>query len=83
MYDVHSGQPRPTLLAKLVRQLAHGKSLEHPVLQSLGWWQRPGRVQFQPSIASVQPRVLKAVKQRAKAMSVSRDDESEDLEYAA
>ncbi len=63
--------------------MAHGKSLEHPVLQSLGWWQRPGRVQFQPSTASVQPRVLKTVNQRVKAMFVSRDDESEDPECAA
>ncbi|SFQ66181.1 family 1 glycosylhydrolase [Hymenobacter arizonensis] len=83
VFDVRSGQLRPTMLAKLVRHLAHGQKFEHPIMQSLGWWQRPSRVQFQPSTAPAQPRVLNAVKTREKATYASRHDESENLEYAA
>lgn len=49
VFDVRSGSPRPTLLAKLVQRLARGQAFRHPVLQTLGWWQRPGRIHFQPS----------------------------------
>ncbi|GAC1370865.1 MAG: family 1 glycosylhydrolase [Hymenobacter sp.] len=49
VFDVRSGQLRPTLLAKLVRSLTHGQPFGHPVLQSRGWWQRPERVHFLPS----------------------------------
>jgi dTDP-4-dehydrorhamnose reductase len=83
VFDVRSGQLRPTMLAKLVRHLAHGQKFDHPVMQSLGWWQRPGRVIFQPSTAPAQPRVLKAEKIRGKTAYVSHPDEQESLEYAA
>ena len=83
VFDVRSGQLRPTLLAKLVHRLAHGKSFEHPVMQSKGWWQRPGRVMFHPSAAPVQLPVLKAVKKRERAKYVVSLNQQENLEYAA
>ncbi|WP_071885844.1 family 1 glycosylhydrolase [Hymenobacter sedentarius] len=83
VFDVRSGRLRPTLLAKLVRHLAQGQPFEHPVMQSLGWWQRPGRFDFQPSVAPTQPPVLKAVKQRKLSRPAARLNEREDLEYAA
>jgi len=83
VFDVRSGQLRPTLLAKLVKQLAHGQVFDHPVLQSLGWWQRPGRAQFQPSAAPVEPMELKTSKPRVRAGFAARRVEQKDLGYAA
>jgi len=82
VFDVRSGQPRPTLLARLVRSLASGEPFRHPVLQSLGWWQRPGRVHFQPSAAPVPAPPAKAPNAPARAQSVVRRA-NEKLKYAA
>ena len=35
--------PRPTALAAMMRELAEGKPLSHPVLRGQGWWRRPNR----------------------------------------
>jgi len=84
VFDVRSGQPRPTLLAKLVRSLAHGQPFRHPVLQSLGWWQRPGRVHFQPSTAPAESvRANKVLQSRPKATTPARAATKEKLKYAA
>ncbi|QYF94144.1 sugar nucleotide-binding protein [Massilia sp. PAMC28688] len=42
-FDIRSPQPRPTALAAMMRELAGGKPLSHPVLRGQGWWRRPGR----------------------------------------
>ena len=42
-FDVRGPQPRPTAVATLMRELASGRPLSHPVLQGQGWWRRPGR----------------------------------------
>jgi dTDP-4-dehydrorhamnose reductase len=42
-FDVRSTPPRPTALAALMRELAAGRPLSHPVLRGQGWWRRPGR----------------------------------------
>ena len=42
-YDVRSQSPRPTALAGMMRELAAGQPLSHPVLRGQGWWRRPGR----------------------------------------
>jgi dTDP-4-dehydrorhamnose reductase len=42
-FDVRSPLPRPTALAAMMRELADGKPLSHPVLRGQGWWRRPGR----------------------------------------
>jgi len=42
-FDVRSPMPRPTALAAMMRELAYGKPLSHPVLRGQGWWRRPER----------------------------------------
>jgi dTDP-4-dehydrorhamnose reductase len=42
-FDVRSTLPRPTAVAAMMRELAGGKALSHPVLRGQGWWRRPGR----------------------------------------
>lgn len=42
-FDVRSPMPRPTALATMMRELAGGQPLSHPVLRGQGWWRRPGR----------------------------------------
>ncbi|WP_432714344.1 family 1 glycosylhydrolase [Pedobacter sp.] len=44
VFDLRSGFPRATALARLVRNLALGKPFEHPVVRGDGWWKRPGRI---------------------------------------
>ncbi|MCU0534087.1 MAG: sugar nucleotide-binding protein [Hydrococcus sp. Prado102] len=39
-------QPRPTAIAKMVRDLASGRQPNHPVLDTLGWWHRPSRLLY-------------------------------------
>jgi len=41
LFDVRSFEPRPTALTKLVKSLASGSELNHPVLKEDGWWKRP------------------------------------------
>ncbi|WP_229501997.1 family 1 glycosylhydrolase [Massilia cellulosiltytica] len=47
-FDVRGPQPRPTAVANLMRELASGRPLAHPVLQGQGWWRRPGRFLAKP-----------------------------------
>lgn len=47
-FDVRSVVPRATALATLMRDLASGGPLSHPVLKGQGWWRRPGRFSCQP-----------------------------------
>jgi dTDP-4-dehydrorhamnose reductase len=46
LWDVSSGTPRPTALASLARQLAHGQQPDDPVLTGPGWWQRELRLEY-------------------------------------
>jgi dTDP-4-dehydrorhamnose reductase len=50
-YDVRGEQPRPTAVAAMMRELATGRPLSHPVLQGQGWWRRPGRFLARPVAA--------------------------------
>ena len=43
-FDVRSGVPRPTVIAKAARAYGHGEDFDHPVLDSPGWWRRPPRL---------------------------------------
>jgi dTDP-4-dehydrorhamnose reductase len=47
-FDVRGPQPRPTAVASMMRELATGRPLSHPVLQGQGWWRRPGRFFAKP-----------------------------------
>ncbi len=42
-FDIRSPAPRPTLLAKAAHAIGQSGSFSHPVLDTPGWWQRPGR----------------------------------------
>ncbi len=46
LWDVSHGAPRPTALARLARQLAHGEEPQDPVLSGPGWWQRELRLHY-------------------------------------
>ncbi|MFK3738422.1 family 1 glycosylhydrolase [Massilia sp. TN1-12] len=47
-FDVRSQPPRPTAVARMMRELSSGTPLSHPVLRAQGWWRRPGRFLCQP-----------------------------------
>lgn len=38
VFDIRAAQPRPTALARMIRQIASGGELSHPVLTHRGWW---------------------------------------------
>jgi dTDP-4-dehydrorhamnose reductase len=46
LWEVSSGEPRPTALATLARQLARGEKPDHPALDGPGWWQRELRLHY-------------------------------------
>jgi dTDP-4-dehydrorhamnose reductase len=46
IFNLSSGQPRPTALARLVRVLTKRKVYYHPVLETEGWWKREDRLQY-------------------------------------
>jgi len=47
-FDVRGKTPRPTALARMMRELADGRTPSHSVLRGQGWWRRPGRWLCQP-----------------------------------
>jgi dTDP-4-dehydrorhamnose reductase len=55
VFDLRSPSPRPTALAHMVRELAHGEQFDHPVLDSPGWWQRLDRLCYPPVLHPRQP----------------------------
>jgi dTDP-4-dehydrorhamnose reductase len=46
VFNLSSGCPRPTALARLLQELTHHKAYYHPVLEAEGWWQRETRHLF-------------------------------------
>jgi len=46
VFDLRSPDPRPTAIAKLVRDLATGHQPNHPLLSTPGWWHRPERLLY-------------------------------------
>ncbi|MFL6671656.1 MAG: family 1 glycosylhydrolase [Massilia sp.] len=51
-FDVRGGQPRPTAVARMMRELATNRAPSSPVLQGQGWWRRPGRFLCKPVATS-------------------------------
>ena len=43
-FDLGGGSPRPTAVAAMIRQLAHGHAFDHPTLATPGWWRRSVRI---------------------------------------
>ncbi|MBD2448363.1 sugar nucleotide-binding protein [Nostoc sp. FACHB-152] len=46
VFDLRSAKPRPTAIAKMVRDLATGHQPNHPLLETPGWWHRPERLVY-------------------------------------
>jgi dTDP-4-dehydrorhamnose reductase len=42
-FDVCSDPPQPTILAAATTAMARAEVFQHPVLETPGWWHRPGR----------------------------------------
>ncbi|MCC5627302.1 sugar nucleotide-binding protein [Nostoc sphaeroides CHAB 2801] len=59
-----SPHPRPTAIAKMVQDLANGHQLNHPLLETPGWWHRQQRLLYptvschtkNPTISSNNPK---------------------------
>jgi len=47
-FDIRSGIPRPTPLAAMIRDIAHGREHDHPALGTPGWWRRDERLLYPP-----------------------------------
>ena len=54
-FDVRGQQPRPTAVARMVRDLATGGDATHPALNPPGWWRREDRLAWPPVGASGKP----------------------------
>ncbi|HEV2802213.1 MAG TPA: family 1 glycosylhydrolase [Pyrinomonadaceae bacterium] len=48
VFDVRGGRPRPTALARMLRDLAAQGTHEHPALDAPGWWRRLDRLTYRP-----------------------------------
>ena len=48
VFDLRSPHPRPTALARMLRDLADGEVHEHPLLDVPGWWRRSERLLYPP-----------------------------------
>lgn len=49
-FDLRSPEPRPTALARMVRELATAGRSFHPVLEMPGWWHRSKRLLYAHSL---------------------------------
>ncbi|HEY0406716.1 MAG TPA: sugar nucleotide-binding protein, partial [Pyrinomonadaceae bacterium] len=56
VYDLRGPGPRPTALARMLKDLAAGRNHEHPVLATAGWWRRLTRLTYPPARREPQPR---------------------------
>jgi dTDP-4-dehydrorhamnose reductase len=45
VFDVYDGEPRATLLGKMVRELTARGTFDHPYLAAPGWWEREERLE--------------------------------------
>jgi dTDP-4-dehydrorhamnose reductase len=60
VFDVRSSNgPRPTALARMLKDLAAGREHQHPVLSMPGWWRRLTRLSYPPVRRGGQRRVRK------------------------
>jgi dTDP-4-dehydrorhamnose reductase len=48
VFDVRTGTPRPTMLARVLRELASGVKPSHPAIAGPGWWRRESRLLQRP-----------------------------------
>ena len=50
VFDLRGPRPRPTAIARMVRDLATRYESDHPLLETPGWWHRPERLLY-PSVS--------------------------------
>jgi dTDP-4-dehydrorhamnose reductase len=50
VFDLRGGKPRPTALAKFIKQLNTSDIQTHPVSEQAGWWLRSSRLIFQRTV---------------------------------
>jgi dTDP-4-dehydrorhamnose reductase len=48
VFDLRGPKPRPTALARMLKDLAAGRDHDHPVLNAPGWWRRLDRLHYPP-----------------------------------
>lgn len=55
VFELKKGRVEPTLLAQLLCDLANGTALPagHPVLNEIGWWHSPERIQYHGNVDEV------------------------------
>ncbi len=46
VFNLSSGSPRPTALAKLLQDLSKNNTSNHPVLETNGWWKQEKRIAY-------------------------------------
>ncbi|BAZ22921.1 dTDP-4-dehydrorhamnose reductase [Kalymmatonema gypsitolerans NIES-4073] len=46
VFDLRSSRPRPTAIAKMIRDLSAGRKPDHPLLETPGWWHRQERLLY-------------------------------------
>lgn len=44
VFDLRGHHPRATALAWMIKELANGRTPQHPLLEISGWWHRPDRL---------------------------------------
>ncbi|MCP9494055.1 MAG: sugar nucleotide-binding protein [Pyrinomonadaceae bacterium MAG19_C2-C3] len=57
VFDVRASCPRPTIVARAVEHLAHGRAFNHPVLDVKGWWHRPLRFKYNFAVSDTGKRI--------------------------
>ncbi len=53
-FDIRSGEPRPTALAKFIKETIQTEKCNHHLSEEKGWWYRSSRLIYEPSLAKVQ-----------------------------
>jgi dTDP-4-dehydrorhamnose reductase len=48
VFDLRAPRPRPTALARMLRDMSEGREHDHPVLDAPGWWRRLDRLIYTP-----------------------------------
>ncbi|RYG24813.1 NAD-dependent epimerase/dehydratase family protein [bacterium] len=64
VFDLRAPEPRPTALAEAVNALAHGRRPHHSAFHDDGWWERPIRLQYEPSMVEGAPTALPVKRKR-------------------
>lgn len=59
VFDLRSGEPRPTALADLLKRLAEGQAPDSIAFAAHGWWRRPVRLAYPPVADVSTPAVLR------------------------